>query len=79
MSNHNKEKAESGYVEYMNRVDNLGIKVYVLGNTKEAAETAINVFKRRIDKFGILDEYKDNLHYTKPSLAKRLKRSKNAK
>jgi len=39
----------------------------------DRVEWAIKVFRRQVQKAGILKEVRQRRHYTKPSLAKRLK------
>lgn len=42
---------------------------------KRGVENAINRFKKRVEKSKILDTYKKNMYYVKPSLEKREKRN----
>ncbi len=57
-----------------------GATVYVAPGTPEdrekRAEDAIRRFKRRVDRYKILDEVKERQYYVKPSLEKKLKRKK---
>lgn len=66
-----KKSAEEGIELFLARVEKSGLTVYTQGSS---IEYAINTFKRRVEKFGILDEYKNNQYYLKPSAAKRIKK-----
>lgn len=46
---------------------------HVVLKENDSVERAIKVFRRQVQKAGILKEVRARRHYTKPSLAKRLK------
>jgi len=56
-----------------------GIVVVVNGTSKEDVESAIHRFKKKVERSGILDEYKQRQYYVKPSAQKKLKKQKYAK
>ena len=77
--NQRKLDAEEGLSEFNKRAEKGGTTVYVRGTSEEDITQAINIFKRRIEKLGILDEFKNRQHYIKPSELKKLNRKKHAK
>ena len=56
-----------------------GYTVLVAGNEKQDVDITLQKFKRKIEKSGKLDIFKEKQYYLKPSLQKRAKRNKNAR
>jgi ribosomal protein S21 len=79
MKNNGKENADIGFNEFIKRVEKTGPTVYVKSNSPEDIAMVIQIFKRRVEKFGILDEYKSKQYYLKPSAKRKLKKQKYAK
>ena len=50
--------------------------VEVLGDTQEALTAALNEFGKRVTRSRVLEDVRKHEHYTKPSIARRIKHDK---